>query len=69
MEVGTMVRRSYVWPKLVYGIICKIIEEKYMVEKSDFRDFVELRARVVWSDGTITEEITAELELMEDDLK
>lgn len=65
LKVGTMVRRSYVWPKLVYGIICEIIEEEVIEEW----EYVILTAKVVWSDGTVTEELYTELELMEDDLK
>jgi hypothetical protein len=64
-----MVRRSYIWPRLVYGIICEMNEERYMVEMDDFQEFIELRATVAWPDGTVTEEMSAELELMEDDLK
>lgn len=64
-----MVRRSYVWHKLVYGVICKITEEKYTIEASDLQDIVELTATIAWSDGTISNEMLAELELMENDIQ
>ena len=65
MKVGMMVRRSYVWPELVYGIVCETIEEEVIEEW----EYVITTAKVVWSDGTVTEELCTELELMERDIK
>ena len=60
-----MVRRSYVWPELVYGIVCETIEEEVIEEW----EYVITTAKVVWSDGKVTEELCTELELMERDIK
>ena len=64
MNVGDLVIRAYQWPVFLSGIIVRESEERVECERNPGDDpwyYNQILFEVMWSDGSVTEEMYEEL--------